>query len=157
MTPGAVFDEHQRPPRGYVVTGAIALAFAAGVVLWFSALAGSLQWDLLAFLALGALVVGFTQMRTVVTTTQLRVSIVPFPRKTIALADVETCEPETYRPLLHYGGWGWKWSPSRGWAYTMRGNRGVRIRLRNGKTFLIGSQRPDELAAAIRSSTRAVR
>lgn len=156
MTPGVAFEEHQRPPRGYLATAAVALAFAAGVVVWFSARLGHPQWDLLAFVALGVLVTGFTQMRTVVTTTQLRVSIVPFPRKTVALADVETCEPETYRPLLHYGGWGWKWSPSRGWAYTMRGNQGVRVRLRNGKTFLIGSQRPDDLAAAIRSARPAV-
>jgi hypothetical protein len=37
----------------------------------------------------------------------------------------------------------------RGRAYNVSGNRGVEITLANGKRVLIGSQRSDELAAAI--------
>ena len=47
-----------------------------------------------------------------------------------------------------YGGWGIR-RGRRGWAYNVSGNRGVLLQLENEKTLLIGSQRPDELAAAI--------
>jgi len=53
-----------------------------------------------------------------------------------------------YRPILQYGGWGIRWT-WRGKAYNVSGSRGVRIDFENGKHLLIGSQRPQELAAAI--------
>jgi hypothetical protein len=37
----------------------------------------------------------------------------------------------------------------KGWAYNVRGNRGVQLELANGKRILIGSQRAEELAGAI--------
>jgi hypothetical protein len=37
----------------------------------------------------------------------------------------------------------------RGMAYTVSGNRGVQIELTSGRKILIGSRRPEELAAAI--------
>ncbi len=35
------------------------------------------------------------------------------------------------------------------WAYTVFGNRGVIVYLKSGKSFLLGSQRPEELARSI--------
>ncbi len=56
----------------------------------------------------------------------------------------------TYRPILEYGGWGIRCSfTGKGKAYNVSGNKGVQLVLTNGKKLLIGSQRPDELAAAI--------
>ena len=54
----------------------------------------------------------------------------------------------TYSPLVEYGGWG-----IRGWgknvALNARGNRGVRLMLMDGRRVLVGSQRAEELAAAL--------
>ncbi len=56
----------------------------------------------------------------------------------------------TYRPILEYGGWGIRCSfTGKGKADNVSGNKGVQLVLTNGKKLLIGSQRPDELAAAI--------
>ena len=56
----------------------------------------------------------------------------------------------TYKPIREYGGWGIKCSfTGKGKAYNVSGNKGVQLVLTNGKKLLIGSQRPDELAAAI--------
>ena len=63
--------------------------------------------------------------------------------------DIASCEARTYRPLLEYGGWGIRWGPS-GRAYNVSGNRGVQLVLSNGKRLLIGSQKAEELATAIR-------
>ena len=55
-----------------------------------------------------------------------------------------------YKPIREYGGWGIKCSLRNGKAYNVSGNRGVQLVLSSGKKLLIGSQKADELAAAIR-------
>lgn len=55
-----------------------------------------------------------------------------------------------YRPILEYGGWGIRYSfTKKGKAYNISGDKGVQLVLKNGRKLLIGSQRPDELVAAI--------
>lgn len=55
-----------------------------------------------------------------------------------------------YRPILEYGGWGIRYSfTKKGKAYNISGDKGVQLVLTNGRKLLIGSQRPDELVAAI--------
>jgi hypothetical protein len=54
----------------------------------------------------------------------------------------------TYKPILEYGGWGIRCSfTGKGKAYNVSGNKGVQLVLTNGKKLLIGSQKPDDLAA----------
>jgi hypothetical protein len=62
-------------------------------------------------------------------------------------------EAVTYRPLLDYGGWGIRLGP-KGWAFNVSGNRGVRLTFDDGRTLLIGSQRADELVAALDAARR---
>lgn len=75
----------------------------------------------------------------------------PFHRRFhhIGVEEIEEAEAVTYRPLLEYGGWGIRYG-WKGKAYNVSGNRGVRLRLRDGKSVLFGSRRSDELAAALR-------
>jgi hypothetical protein len=73
----------------------------------------------------------------------------------IPLGGVKTCEVITYSPLRDYGGWGIRYG-SRGKAYNVSGNRGVRLELSNGKRILFGSQKPEELAAAVVSAMKHV-
>ncbi len=68
--------------------------------------------------------------------------------KRIPFSAIERVEAVTYRPLLDYGGWGIRLG-RKGWAYNVSGNRGVAFTLTGGKRFLLGSQRPEELVAAI--------
>ena len=64
--------------------------------------------------------------------------------------DLDQCFARTYRPILEYGGWGIRWGFG-GRAYNIRGNQGVQLVFRNGRRLLLGSGRPRELEAAIRS------
>jgi len=66
----------------------------------------------------------------------------------IPLENVTRIAAVTYDPIGQYGGWGIRWT-WKGKAYNAGGNRGVRIDYTNGRHLLIGSQRPDELAAAV--------
>jgi len=101
------------------------------------------------FLAIGAF--GWTcGLRTRVLKDGLYVQFFPihFSPKRIPLENVVKMEVRTYRPLREYGGWGIRWV-LQGKAYNMSGNRGVRLDYADGKHVLIGSQRPEELLAAI--------
>lgn len=54
----------------------------------------------------------------------------------------------SYSPLRDFGGWGIRYG-SMGKAYNVSGNRGVLLKLKDGNSLLIGSQRAEELDAAI--------
>jgi len=64
--------------------------------------------------------------------------------------DLSECYARRYKPIMEYGGWGIRCSLRNGKAYNVSGNRGVQLVLSSGKKLLIGSQKADELAAAIR-------
>ena len=63
--------------------------------------------------------------------------------------EIEEYGARTYRPLREYGGWGIRFGFGGGWAYNVSGNRGLQLKLHNGKRLLIGSQRADEFEAAV--------
>jgi len=63
--------------------------------------------------------------------------------------DIREFEVRTYSPVREYGGWGMRWGRG-GMAYSVWGNRGVDLVLFDGRRKLIGSQRPEELAQALK-------
>jgi hypothetical protein len=71
-------------------------------------------------------------------------------KRIIPFNQIRSAQARCYRPIVEYGGWGIRWGLS-GQAYNVSGDRGVQLELANGKRLLIGSQRPEELEAAIRS------
>ena len=82
----------------------------------------------------------------------LSVRFRPFRETWIPAERIVSATSLTYRPLLDCLGWGIKVYRG-GRAYTVAGRRGVHVHYRDAddrpKTMLIGSRRPDELAAAI--------
>lgn len=77
----------------------------------------------------------------------------PFIKKRIHLwRDIENVWVRKYSPLGEYGGWGIKTiSPKKhGMAYNVWGNKGLQIHLKNGKKILIGTQKPEEMAAFLK-------
>ena len=67
-----------------------------------------------------------------------------------AFDEIVSFEPVEYHPVKEFGGWGVRWGKNRSRALNVSGNLGVRIVNGEGRMFLIGSQTPDQLAAAIR-------
>lgn len=74
----------------------------------------------------------------------------PFHRQFLRwpFEEIRSAHARTYRPLAEYGGWGIRIG-SKGWAYNVKGVRGVQLELSSGQRVLIGSQQPDALAATI--------
>ncbi len=109
-------------------------------------------WLILLLAGIGLpLLVFSARLEVAVTDEGIAVRYSPFLRRLIRFASVSSAEAVTYRPLLDYGGWGIRWSYCNGWAYNASGNHGVRLTLADGRRVLIGSQRPNELAEAIRA------
>jgi hypothetical protein len=87
-------------------------------------------------------------MTTTVGNDGLLVRYAPFFNRKFEYGNIESCEARTYRPMKEYGGWGIR-GGRKNRAYTVKGNRGVQLQFNDGRRLLIGSQRADDLAAAI--------
>lgn len=59
--------------------------------------------------------------------------------KKIPFDQIDKIKAVNYHPLRDYGGWGIR-SGMKGTAFTTRGNKGILINLKTGKTILIGTQ-----------------
>jgi hypothetical protein len=90
---------------------------------------------------------------TILRPNQLVINFFPLNSKKINLADIKFVEARQYHPLRDYGGFGIRWSPGKGMAYNTSGNTGVMVETNDGKKVLIGSQKADELVAAIKRMT----
>lgn len=97
------------------------------------------------------LTIGVLRMTTEVTPTDLRIWFgwVPTYRQAIFLSSVRRVEVVRYRPIADYGFWGVRRGPDGERVFHARGDRGVRLHLTDGSRILVGSQRPEELAAVI--------
>jgi hypothetical protein len=80
----------------------------------------------------------------------------PLTTRVIDLAETEQVRVREYSAIKEYGGWGLKgWSRNKV-AYNVSGNRGVELLLRDGRTVMLGSQHPQELAQAIQGQRRRI-
>ena len=84
----------------------------------------------------------------------IRIRFWPLAGRQIDFSSIRSCRPVTYRPIRDYGGWGIRYGRT-GKAYTVSGHRGVELGIATGRPLLIGSQRPEELAAAIKAGLAA--
>lgn len=90
---------------------------------------------------------------------RLRFRFLWFPKQ-IDYAAIERAEVVEYKALRGYGGWGirrGKYDGRPEWAWMISGKQGVRLHFRDGETFLLGSRRADELAAAVNARIPPVR
>jgi hypothetical protein len=157
---GVLFSERQR----FLQTWVWALVMVVVIGVWAMALMQfvfdrpedpSLANDIIVIVAWALAGVGipvlFLVMRleTEVRGDGLYVRFFPFhlnPRK-FAWADIAESRARRYDALREYGGWGIRWGKG-GRAYNISGDRGLQLVLKDGKRWLIGSQKADELAAA---------
>lgn len=91
-----------------------------------------------------------TELRTRVTEDGLYVKYFPIHRKWLFFSTVESesFKKTRYRPILEYGGWGIRIRFNKK-AYSISGNMGMKLTLPNGKSLLVGTQKPDEFESAI--------
>lgn len=86
------------------------------------------------------------RMKTTITQQNIQLTYFPFVWKTINLYDIETIKVINYGFV---GGWGIRLWTSYGTVYNVRGNKGLHIKLKNGKQLVIGTQKPQELEKVV--------
>ncbi len=97
---------------------------------------------------------GLLRMEVELTDRELTIVYRPLARRRVLLAEILQVEVRHYNALKEYGGWGVKgWSRDK-MAYNVSGDQGVELRLKDGRSLLVGSRRPDELAETIRQQCR---
>ena len=87
------------------------------------------------------------RMSVVVTSEQVTARFFPLRRR-ISIAEIASFRAMTYT-LRDFGGWGIKWARDGSLVLNVSGNRAIRINRRRGKSLILGTQRPDEFAAAL--------
>jgi hypothetical protein len=104
------------------------------------------------------LVLGVLRMTTEVAPGSVRVWFgwVPTYRRLIDLSAVVRIEVVQYRPFRDYGGWGIRIGRDGERVLNARGDRGVRLFFSDQQKLLIGSQKPEALAAAIERAMQPV-
>ena len=86
------------------------------------------------------------RLKTEINQYEIRMHFFPFVKKRILWTAVESAE------VLNYGfvgGWGIRLWTAYGTVYNIKGNKGLAIKLQNGKKFLIGTQKETELRKII--------
>lgn len=91
------------------------------------------------------------QLMTEVRSGELTVRVFPFRETHLPLSDVREAEVRDYSAQREFGGWGVRTGQS-GKAYSAYGTQGVQLWLKGDKRILIGSQRAEELVAALKAA-----
>lgn len=144
-----LFEESQRISGLVVVVVVVVLTVVWAGLMWKVGCRGRLCFILGGSTAFVVLLLATLHMRTTVSRDGVTVTMFYVYDTTIPADRITAATAEEYAPLGEFGGWGLRFGAD-GRAYNMRGDEGVRLTLSDGKKVLIGSQRPQELEAAIR-------
>jgi|AntAceMinimDraft_5_1070358.scaffolds.fasta_scaffold07167_3 hypothetical protein len=71
-----------------------------------------------------------------------------FKPKLITWKQIDKIGIRTYKPLMEYGGWGYRLGMG-GKAINVKGNKGIQIKLKNGDSLLLGTQKMMEAQTVI--------
>ena len=85
-------------------------------------------------------------LKTEITQKEINMNFFPFVKKKIEWKDVKEAKVINYGFV---GGWGIRLFTDYGTVYNTRGNKGLALKLQNGKRLVIGTQREDELKSVI--------
>jgi hypothetical protein len=129
------------------------VALSAPVVLalvWLTADTGFAVVMTLIFLVvvIGWLVVLQMHLDVTVDATAVTIQLRPIANTAIPLDEIAAARARKYRPIREFGGWGVRGIRTRR-AYNARGDEGVELTLKDGRSIMIGSQHAAELEAAI--------
>jgi len=93
----------------------------------------------------------FIRLKTKIANNSIYVAYLPFIRKwkKITAQEVDKYEVRKYRAMLEYGGYGMKRRRKVGQAFTISGNIGLQLYLKNGKKILIGTQKKQAIEYAM--------
>lgn len=63
--------------------------------------------------------------------------------------EIENIEVRTYKPIMEYGGWGYRLG-RKGKALNVKGNKGIQMYTTDKNSFLLGTQKPTDAEMVIK-------
>lgn len=154
---GVTFEERQRMRQPWLLSLVAVIVVGSWAVLVDSLLdddSGSPLWGAALVVLLFGMwlpwVMWSLELRTVVDPAGLDVRFhIGIGGHHFPMSDMASVRAVTYRPIRDFGGWGVRWGWHRSRAYNVSGDRGVEVIDTDGRRWVIGSQRADELEAAL--------
>lgn len=126
------------------------IMFIAAAISWFSTL-----WVSILLIVVGLMmIIPAGGQRTLITRENISVrwGLLGLRVLRINVVDITRAELHQFSPLRDFGGYGIRFNREMT-AYYLRGTRGVKITLKNGKKRLIGSDHPEQLLAVVQAVT----
>ena len=94
------------------------------------------------------------KLKTEIDENGIRIRFVPFTSKQVRWSDIKSIEVVEYGFV---GGWGIRLGTKYGTVYNIKGKNGLAIELKNGKKFLVGTQRQAELEQVVRRARTGIK
>ena len=86
------------------------------------------------------------KLSTMIDEKGIKMSYFPFVNKSFDWLEIKTVRVINYGFV---GGWGIRFWTKHGTVYNVRGNKGLLVELKNGKSFVIGTQKQEELKSVL--------
>lgn len=113
-------------------------------------------WALWLVLGLAVPVVALgLRLVTLVTRQAVVVRFPPFRPRVVEHDEILDVRTEEVRPVVRWGGYGYRRRPDGDVAFLVRGRGAVRLAVGENRAVVIGSRRPEQLATAITEARRA--
>ncbi len=145
-----VYWENQNPFYITLLAILMPLIFlASSVLVWVSqgwALYVYIWFAFSVIISISVIAFTFSGQRVMVTRRELTVRWGAVGLKVLRLntGEMTSLEPMEFSPLKDFGGYGIRYGRGMS-AYYLRGNRGVKFTMMNGKKYLVGSDHPERL------------
>lgn len=103
------------------------------------------------FIVVVLIVLVLSRLKTKITYDGIFITFPPLKRKSykIKVQEIERFEIRKYRAKREYGGYGFRSRRTSGQAYTISGNIGLQLYLKDGKKLLIGTQKKQAIEHAM--------
>jgi hypothetical protein len=87
-------------------------------------------------------------LKTTITDKSISFKFFPFHirRKIIYWKEIQNIRIIRYDGIKEFWGYGIRYMPGKGWCYTISGDYGISVTLKNGKKLLIGTYKPKEIS-----------
>lgn len=155
-----IFHEIQRPKSWWYIGLFVVIAGAAWAGFIQQVVRGkpigdnpASDWGIwvlaIVFGVLFPLAVLSVKMETTFHADRVTIRWFPLANRSIPVSEIARFEARTYNPVREFAGWGIKIRPGNKMAYSIGGNEGVELTLADGRRVMIGSEKAQELAAAL--------
>ncbi len=112
---------------------------------------GLVLFSIFIFLLIGLFLI--MKLKTTINTNGIQISFFPFTKRKVHWNEIKNIKVVNYGII---GGWGIRLWTNYGIIYNLRGNKGLVIELKDGKKFLIGTQKEAELKNIVKKMPVAI-